>query len=85
MPMVLLNLLGIFSQKAKDKIKNEQSSTVVLTKIDGIEVQSEKNAQEKREADIFEKKITRLNFIMFILMFLFIFLSYTFLLSTLTK
>jgi hypothetical protein len=71
----MLLFLGIFSKKTKAQIKNV-SSKIDLTKIDGTQVQSEESAQGKKDNEIFEMKIARLNSIAFITMFLFISLSY---------
>ena len=63
MPKFLSWILGIFSKKTK-------------AKIDGVQVQDD-NAKEKKENEIFEMKIARLNSIAFIIMLSFISLSYT--------
>ena len=78
----MLLFLRTFSKKTKAQIKN-MSSTVVLTKIDGAQVQSEDSAQGKKDNELFEKKIDRLDSIAFITMFLFISLSYTFIFGSL--
>lgn len=74
MPKFLSWILGIFSKKTKALIKN--TPLVVLNKIDGVQVQDD-NAKEKKENEIFEMKIARLNSIAFIIMLSFISLSYT--------
>ena len=74
LPKFLSWILGIFSKKTKALIKN--TPLVVLNKIDGVQVQDD-NAKEKKENEIFEMKIARLNSIAFIIMLSFISLSYT--------